>query len=339
MKKRDLARQVIVITGGSSGIGLATARIAVARGARVVLAARDEERLAQAVDRIGRHDRATYIVADVGDEAAVARVAEHAIAVFGRIDTWVNDAGVALYGGAEEVSTADMRKLFDVVFWGVVYGSRAALPHVRRTRGTLINLGSIECDVPIPLTSAYVAAKHAVKGYTDCLRIELEKDDAEVAVTLLSPSAIATPLFEQAKSYMRGAPHVPKPAYAPEVVAEAILRCAERPVREVVVGGLGRLLVAARRVAPRAIDAAVRASMYRMQEGPPRPERDPEGNLHRPQRHAPKERGEYKGHLLRSSAYTRVVSRPLPAMGVLAAGTALGALLSRRRDGEARVDS
>jgi NADP-dependent 3-hydroxy acid dehydrogenase YdfG len=333
MKKRELARQVMVITGGSSGIGLATARLAVERGARVVLTARDEKRLSQSVDWIGADGRATYVVADVGDEEAVRRVAEHATTVYGRIDTWVNDAGATVFADAEEVTLEDMRKVFDVNFWGVVHGCRAALPHVRRTHGTLINIGSIEGEMPVPMSSAYSAAKYAVRGYSDVLRLELDKENAGVAVSLIEPSAIATPIFEHAKSYLHGAPRVPRPAYAPEVVAETILRCAERPVREVVVGGLGRLLVGARHVAPQTTDAMIRATMYRMQEGPPEPDRDPAGNLHHPQSHPPRERGDYSGPLLRSSIYTRLVTRPLPAAGLLIAGTAVGALVSGSRRG------
>src|SRR5689334_14240106 len=115
MKKRPLSEQVLVITGASSGIGLATARLATERGARVLLAARGEARLADAVEKLHAGDRAAYVVTDVSDEASVARLADEAIARFGRIDTWVNDAGAMLYGGTEEVSIEDMRTVFDVV--------------------------------------------------------------------------------------------------------------------------------------------------------------------------------------------------------------------------------
>ncbi len=332
MRKRPIGEQVIVVTGGSSGIGLATARLAAERGARVVLVARGEARLADACARIGVPGRVVTAQADVGDEAACARAAEVAVARFGRIDTWVNCAGNTVFAGSEEVPVEDMRKVFDVVFWGVVNGCRAALPHVRRTGGTIVNVGSIETELPVPLSGAYAAAKHAVKGYTDVLRVELARDHAGVSISLVNPSAIATPLFDHAKSYLDGSPRTPMPAYAPEVVGETILRCAEHPVREIVVGGLGRALVAAHRLAPGATDAVLRATMYRLQEGPRRADQDAAGTLEGPKDGPARERGAYRGPLLRSSVYTRLASRPaVAAGGILVAGAAVRRVLARRR--------
>jgi hypothetical protein len=133
---RPVADQVIVITGASSGIGLVTARTAARRGATVVLAARNEQALRTVVDEIrAAGGTAAYVVADVGREEDVQRIAETAIAEFGRFDTWVNNAGVSIFGNIMEVSTEDLRRVFDTVLWGVAYGSRTAVAHFRHRGG------------------------------------------------------------------------------------------------------------------------------------------------------------------------------------------------------------
>src|SRR3954466_1499031 len=150
-----------------------------------------------------------------------------AIQAFGRIDTWVNNAGVGIWGRIEELSEADMRQLFETNFWGQVYGSLVALSQLRQHGGALINIGSVTSDRSIPLQGIYSASKHAIKGFTDALRMELEEEGAPVSVTLIKPSAIDTPYFQHAKNYMSVQPKPPAPVYAPEVVANAILRAAE----------------------------------------------------------------------------------------------------------------
>src|SRR5206468_7879728 len=131
----------------------------------------------------------------------VERVAEAALARFGRIDTWINDAGVSIYGRLAEVDEEDNRRLFETNFWGVVNGSLCALPHLRRQGGALINVGSEVSDAVVPLQGMYSASKHAVKGFTDALRVEIEEvDKAPVAITLIQPTAVDTPLPQHAKN-------------------------------------------------------------------------------------------------------------------------------------------
>ena len=196
---KPLNRQVIVITGATSGIGLATAQEAAKQGAQLVLAARGADVLDAVVARFkALGQEAVGVVADVSERGQVERIAQAAIARFGRVDTWVNNAGSTIYGRVDEVSETDARRLFDINFWGMVHGSLVALPHLKRQGGALINLGSEASEVAIPMQGMYSASKHAVKGFTDALRIEVEQlDEAPVSVTLIEPTAVDTPLPQQ----------------------------------------------------------------------------------------------------------------------------------------------
>ncbi|MBW8860897.1 MAG: SDR family NAD(P)-dependent oxidoreductase, partial [Acidobacteria bacterium] len=165
--QKPLEDQVIVITGASSGIGLTTAEIAAERGAAVVLAARSESDLTDVVARIRKKGgRATAVTADVADERQVAQIGMAAMREFGRIDTWVNNAGLGMYGRLVDQPIEEKRKLFDINFWGVVYGCKVAIEHMRTKGGTIINIGSEVSDRAAPLLGLYSASKHAVRGYT-----------------------------------------------------------------------------------------------------------------------------------------------------------------------------
>lgn len=333
-KLKKLEEQTIVITGASSGIGLATARLAAERGARVVMTSRNEEDLQRACDEIrARGGRATFVVADVADPQAMDRVGEVAIREFGGFDTWVNNAGVSIYGKLAEMPLEDKRRLFDTNFWGVVHGCRTAVRYLRGRGGAVINIGSIVSDRAIPLQGIYSASKHAVQGYTDALRMELEHDEVPISVTLVKPAAINTPYVEHARNYMDEAPTLPPPVYAPDVVAEAILRCAEKQIREVTVGGSGRLMAVIGMVAPRISDIYMERAIFAQQKTDQRsPHTD--DSLYSPGRDG-RTQGPYEGRVMESSAYTKAmlsdVTRALP---FVAAGLALAAV-RRRRHGRA----
>ena len=261
LRLKPLSQQTIVITGASSGIGLATARLASEAGARVFLIARNEAALKTIVEELrGRGGQADYAVADVGDQAALEQAAAQAKAVFGSFDSWVNDAGVSVYGELEQTSIEDQRKLFDTNYWGVVHGSLIAARALRGRGGAIINLGSVLSDRAILLQGTYSATKHAVKAFTDTLRMELESSGAPVSVTLIKPSGIETAFQEHARN-LTDAPgtRVPPPAYDPRLVARAILHACAHRKRDIVIGFGGHVIALLGAIAPRGTDLLMQA--------------------------------------------------------------------------------
>ena len=153
---KPLDQQVIVITGASSGIGLATALAAAHQGAKLVLAARSKQTLEGIAGEIGRAGgRAIAVEADVGIRQDVQGIAQAALSQYGRIDTWINNAGLSVYGRLDEVADEDSQRLFQTNFWGVVYGSLVALQHLRESGGALINVGSEVSEAALPLQGMY----------------------------------------------------------------------------------------------------------------------------------------------------------------------------------------
>lgn len=291
---KPVSEQVIVITGASSGIGLATALEAAKQGAKVVLAARSERTLEEVATRIqAAGGQAVVAVADVSRREDVERIAEVAVAAFGRVDTWVNNAAVSAYGPLEVVKEDDARRIFDVNFWGVVHGCMVALPLLRQNGGALINVGSEVSEAVAPLQGIYSASKHAVKGYTDSLRIELlEAGEDRVSITLIQPTAVDTPFAQHARNYMEVEPKLPSPQIAPEDVAEAILKAAREPERDIKVGGTAVLKTTMAKVLPSLADKL--GTHVVDQQKTQEPPRDPEGTLY-----APGESGHTRGSAAR----------------------------------------
>lgn len=330
---KPLAEQVVVITGASSGIGLTTARIAAKAGARVVLAARSTDVLARIAGEIG--SRAVHVTADVGRREDVQAIADTAIATFGGFDTWVNVAGLTVYGPLREISDEDHERLIRTNMWGTIYGSLVAVEHLRKRGGALINVGSIGSDLPFPFQGLYATSKHAVKGFTDTLRMELIAEGAPVSVTLVKPASIDTPLPQRARNYMDREPMLPPPVYPPVEVANAILHAAVHPQRDIVVGGGGKLFVMGKEFAPGLYDETAPAIIALQRRiGPPR---DPIGALHAP-RAAGSERGDQPGYVMRTSAYTRATLHPLATASLVCVGLAATAALLLGRKAPRRVD-
>lgn len=326
---KKLADQVVVITGATSGIGLVTARMAARRGAKLVLAARNESALQKLISEEEFSDgNAICVKTDVANVTDVRRVACKAVEAFGRIDAWINNAGVSVYGRITDVPTDDHRRVFETNYWGVVNGTRTAVERIIESGegGAIINVGSTLSDRAIPLQGHYCASKHAVKGFTDALRMELEEEGLPISVTLIKPSAIDTPYKQHAKNYLGVVPENPPPVYAPETVAEAILYCAENPTRDVFVGAGGKALSMMGNYAPSTTDKVMEATMFSAQKS----DRISGGGsnlegLYRSRDDGLEERGGYTGHVAESSLYTKASLHPVITGAVTGAALAVSA--------------
>ncbi|MFF1299521.1 MULTISPECIES: SDR family oxidoreductase [unclassified Streptomyces] len=242
-----LRDHVVVVTGASSGIGRITAEAFARKGCAVVLAARREEALEAAAKECARHRGARTLVVptDTTDVGAVEELARRAVAEFGRIDVWVNNAAVNAFGRFEDVPLEDFRKVLDVNVMGYVYGARAALRVMREQgTGTLINISSIAGAVAQPYSHPYSMSKHAVQGLGSSLRQQLRVEGVKgVHVCTVMPATIDTPHFEQSANFTGRKVVAMPPVYSPERVAHAVVDLVRHPRREVVVGPAGRALV------------------------------------------------------------------------------------------------
>jgi short-subunit dehydrogenase len=251
------------------------------------------------------------VVADVGQEEDVNYTTERAIAEFSGFDTWVNNAGVSIFGRCMNVSIPDMRRMFDTNFLGVVYGSRAAVNHFKERTigsGALINVGSFLGDRAVAVQSTYSASKHALHGWTDALRVGLEKDSLPVSVTLIHPGRIDTHYNEHARSYMPKQPAHRGMIYPPEAVAEAILYWAEPPKRDMFVGFQAKALAVLGGISPRLTDKLMEIWAFPSQQSD-RPSRDREDNaLYRPG-YGLHERGTHQGWIRSGSLYVEAEKR------------------------------
>ena len=302
------------------------------RGASVVAVARNEPALAALAVRIGKGGgRIAICAADVSDPVAVERIVATAIAAFGSFDSWVNNAGVGTYGTLEQVPLEDHRRAFDVNYFGVLHGSIVAARHLRGRGGAIVNVGSILSDRSIVEQGPYCATKHAVQALTDTLRMELERDDAGISVTLIKPGAVDTPFPEHARNFMDEPPRLPPPLYRPEVVADAVLFACSHPRRTLYAGGAGLASSLLARAAPRLTDGIMELFGKALQQKPGDPgivaRRD---NLYEPRDDGL--RGSQDVYARGSSIALQVqkLPRPVIALGLLGAAAAIVATVVPR---------
>jgi glycogen debranching enzyme/short-subunit dehydrogenase len=338
-KRGRIEGKSIVITGASSGIGRVTAKMAAAHGARVVVAARDAQALETLASEIRRDGGVCLpIEVDVTNRAEVRALAEEAATQFGKIDVWVNNAAVSMYGHLWDVPLDEARRLMDVNYWGQVHGSLAALEFMRESGGILINVASGEADRALPLQGMYAAAKQAVRAFTDALRMEIEEARIPIAVCMIKPSSIDTPLFEHSWTAYEHLPRPPAPVYAPESVAKAILACCQRPRREVVVGGAAKLLAVAGDVAPSLVDRVMERTLMEHSQVSDVPAIPRGNNLWQPRGDGHERGRTWKGRTLPTSAYTtmmlqgpRIALTAIAAFGLPLALVTASWMLGRRR--------
>jgi NAD(P)-dependent dehydrogenase (short-subunit alcohol dehydrogenase family) len=332
---RRLNGHVAVITGASSGIGRATARLFASRGASVVLAARGLPALqATAAEIEATGGQALAVQTDVTQEEQVQALAVAALERFGRIDTWVNGASVTTYGQIIDTPTADIAQTLQINLMGQVHGLKAALTVMREQGcGTIIAISSGLGARAVLLQAPYCASKRAVIALMESVRMEEARAKSGVSLTTILPSSINTPLFDHALSTMGVRPAPVPPTYQPEVVARAIVFAATHPRRDIYVGAAARQLDLLERLSPALTDRllATGGQVLRRQQRRREPDAG-QSNLHQPSGLANGAvHGQFGRLALRHSTYTATFGRH-PQLGrvTAAAGVALAVRRLRR---------
>jgi short-subunit dehydrogenase len=330
-----MRRGVVVVSGGSLGVGRAAARAFAERGYDVALLARGAESLEAArADVDARGDgRVLAVPTDIAEASQVDRAAELVERELGPIDVWVNVAMTSVFAPVREYVADEVRRTTDVTYHGTVYGMLAALrTMLPRDSGVIVNVGSALAYRSIPLQAAYCGAKHAMVGFTDSLRCELIHDRSRVRVTVVHLPATNTPQFEQVRSKLEREPQPVPPIYQPEVAARAIVRAAEHPRREYWVGLPTAAAIIGSRLIPGLLDRYLGRTGFASQQTQERADPDRPDNLWEP---VPGDLGAHGGFDARAhprslQAWASAHRRALVATGTAAAA---GAFALATRDG------
>ena len=324
---KPLEQQVVVVVGASSGIGRETALRFAQRGAKMVVSARSEPGLTSLVDEIQRvGGEAMAVAADVAEFDQVKGVADRAVATYGRLDTWVHLAAVALYAPFEQTTPEEFKRVVEINLLGQVYGAMAALPHLKRQgSGALIHISSVEARRAFPLHTAYASAKHGIDGFLEALRVELRHEGLPITVTQILPGSINTPLFDKARTKLGVKPMPPLPLYQPNTVADLILYAAEHPRREYIAGGGGQVMLLTQRLSPRLMDVFTRRFGFQLQRTDESKPGDAPNNLFAPIQGYDRVEGDFSTIATPRSLYNWLETHPAIRRGALA-GAALGAV-------------
>lgn len=327
--KKPLERQVVVIAGASSGIGRATARAAGARGAKVVVSARNAGALDAAVDEIEMAGgEALAVTADATSAADNEALCARAVERFGRIDTFVCSIMVTVYAEVTELDAEELRRVMDVNFLGRFHAYRSAQPHLQTSKGTFVDVNSGLAYRGIPLQAAYCASKAAGRVFFESARVEQEKHRTGVDISLILPGGINTPQFDRGRQKLGLQPQPVPPIYQPEIVADAVLHCCEHPQRELPVTWAGQKLLWGQKLSPRAGDLVLLRNGWKGQTtGEPKPVDSPD-NLYETIAADPGAHGRFDEQAKSSSAWTeaRIRLGKAGAVAVLAA-PALAAMI------------
>ncbi|AXQ94064.1 SDR family oxidoreductase [Cereibacter azotoformans] len=328
-------RPVVVITGGTAGVGRALARAYARRGWRVAVLARGRAGLTATAAEVARlGGEPLPLRADVAEAGQVFTSAEAVMERWGRIDLWINNAMVTVFGPAERATPEEYARVTSVTYLGTVHGTLAALRHMRpQDGGTILQIGSALAYRSIPLQAAYCAAKAAVRGFTDSLRSELLHDQSRIRLTMAQLPAVDTPQFDWARTHVHGRPQPVPPIHTPEAVAEAVVAAARSAPREIWIGGPSMQAILGTMVAPGWMDRMMARKAWDSQIGPGKARAD---NLMEPVERDMGAAGRFGDEasdsvLSLSGPTTRT---GLAAGGLLLAGAALAtaAILARRRD-------
>jgi NAD(P)-dependent dehydrogenase (short-subunit alcohol dehydrogenase family) len=326
MAKRRLSEQVVVVTGASAGLGRAVARLAGRRGARVIVAARGADGLdacVREIEALGSQARA--VVADVARADDVHRICEEALDAFGRIDTFCSNAMVTVYREARELEPDELRRVFDVNFFGGVTCYQTALPHLIASRGTFVQVASALSYRGIPLQAAYCSSKAALRTYFETARVEHMKHGIPVDVSVVLPGAIDTPQFDMARQYIGKQPQPVPPIYEPEPFAEGVVHCFEHPVRELPLGWGAQKLLWGQKLSPRAGDLVLLRNGWKGQHTDEDKAVGSPDNLFEPLPGDRGARGRFSGRSRKSTAWTSLRLRRW-LVGAAAAGLGLATM-------------
>jgi NAD(P)-dependent dehydrogenase (short-subunit alcohol dehydrogenase family) len=306
-RKKPLSQQVIVIGGGSYGLGRAIAAEAARRGAKLVVGARGPEALEGTRAELEQAGTEGIVVeTDVADGSQVESLVDAAVRRFGRVDTFIANAVTTVYAEAHRLEEDELRRVFDVNFFGGVYGYWAALPHLRTSQGTFIQIASALSYRGIPLQAAYCSTKAALRTFFESARVELWKERAGVDICVILPGAINTPQFDRARQKLGRQPRPVPPVYQPEPFAEAIVGCCEHPVRELPLGWGAQRLLWGQKLSPRAGDFVLLRSGWNKQHTDELKPTNPPDSLFDVIPGDPGAHGRFDREALESTAWTRL---------------------------------
>lgn len=263
--------KVIIITGASSGIGLASARLFGSFGAKVVMAARHLDKLEAEVPTVSRDaDNVLCVKTDVSVEDDCRRLIEKTVEKFGRIDILVNNAGISMRAMFKDLDLSVIRSLMDVNFWGTVYCTKFALPYLLQSRGSVVGVISIAGYSALPARTGYSSSKYAIRGFLDTIRIEHLKDGLNVLV--FAPGYTASNVRNAALTADGSAqgetPLDEGKLMSAEECAEHLAKALSRRKSEVILTGLGKVTVLAHRLFPRLTDKLTYSFIAKEKDSP-----------------------------------------------------------------------